>query len=315
MARLRAVVLSVTALVVIVGCASDPGRPTLPPAPSARPSRSMTPVPPPRLSGHLVFSSDTGGTNEDIFSLDLGTSGSDPVRLTDGGAKAFDPDLSPDGRSIVYRVNPSPASDHADLWLVAADGSAPRNLTDDPALDNWSPAWSPDGSQIAFASTRDGGTLSVWALAPDDGVPRRITRSHGEYPDWSPDGRRIVYAAPHGGSGTYDLWITAADGTGEPADIVTDAGTQFGPAWSPDGAWIAYQSEVSDRWEVWLVRPDGTDAHRVSPDGEDGAWPAWSTDGLLAWSGPGGVHVRDPASGATTIVPVAGGASFLSWGP
>jgi Tol biopolymer transport system component len=114
---------------------------------------------------------------------------------------------------------------------------------------------------------------------------QRVTREHGEYPDWSPQGDRIVYAAPPSGSGRYDLWI-------------------------------AYQSEIGERWEVWIIRADGTGARRVTPEGEDGVWPAWSPAGLLAWSGPGGIHVADVDSGANQTLGVEDellGPAFLSW--
>jgi Tol biopolymer transport system component len=270
------------------------------------------------VAGRMAFSSEASTGNEDVYSVELGRGGSSaaPVRLTTSEDKEFDPDISPDGRSIAFRLNPDVTSDHADIWVMAADGSGPSNLTNAPELDNWSPAWSPDGSRIAFASTRDGGTLSVWTMDGQGADVQRVTREHGEYPDWSPQGDRIVYAAPPSGSGRYDLWIVPADGAGEPVRLTDDPGTQFGPAWSPDGRWIAYQSEIGERWEVWIIRADGTGARRVTPEGEDGVWPAWSPAGLLAWSGPGGIHVADVDSGANQTLGVEDellGPSFLSW--
>jgi TolB protein len=301
---------------VLAGCAARIEPPVPVDRTASPPTEPDAPSPPvlARPSGTLVYSTEVAGANDDVFSLDLADPGASPVRLTNGTDQAFDPDLAPDGRSIVYRVNPDPASDHADLWVIDRDGSDPRRLTTDPALDNWSPAWSPDGSRVAFASIRDGGTLRVWTVAPDGTDPRPVTRGHGEYPDWSPDGSRIVFAAPPLDAGFYDLWIVDAEGATDPVPLVADAGTQFSPAWSPDGEWIAYQSEVEDRWELWIIRPDGSNSRRVSPAGQDGVWPAWSPDGLLAWSGPRGVHVIDLASGATTAIAIPGGASFLSWG-
>src|SRR4029078_11492396 len=148
------------------------------------------------------------------------------------------------------------------------------------------------------------------------GEPRRVTRDHGEYPDWSSDGREIVYAAPPGGGGQYDLWRIAADGIGEPFRITMSPATDFAPAWSPDGRWIAYQTDTGSRWELWIVRPDGSDAHRVSPAGADGVWAAWTQTGLLAWSGPAGISVLDVDDGRTATIrmPGPGGPEFLSWG-
>jgi Tol biopolymer transport system component len=271
-----------------------------------------------KLAGRIVWSTETDArSSADVYTAAVRDGAVEAVaRLTDRAAEEFDGDLSPDGRQVAFRANPDPASDHADLWTVGIDGGAARNLTGHPSLDNWSPAWSPDGTRIAFASTRAGGTLCVWTMAADGGDPRRVTRGHGEYPDWSPDGREIVYAAPPGGRGQYDLWRIAADGNGEPIRITTSPATDFAPAWSPDGRWIAYQADTGSRWELWIIRPDGSDAHRVSPAGADGVWAAWTPAGLLAWSGPAGISVLDVDDGRTATIRMtgSGGPEFLSWG-
>jgi len=72
-----------------------------------------------------------------------------------------------------------------------ADGSERRNLTRDAAMD-YSPAWSPDGTQIAFASSRGGKFPTVWVMNQDGSNARRVGTVDGEYPAWSPDGRRIA---------------------------------------------------------------------------------------------------------------------------
>jgi len=323
--RRRAALSWLLAAHVVQACASQ-AVPTAPPSTSAVPAAppaSATPVaggaiPPAELSGRIVWSTETDSrSSADVYTASVRDGAVEAVtRLTSGAGEEFDGDLSPDGRRIVFRVNPDRASDHADLWSVGIAGGAAHNLTGDPALDNWSPAWSPDSARIAFASVRAGSTLSVWTMASDGRDHRRVTRDHGEYPDWSPDGRELVYAAPPGGSGEYDLWRIAADGSGEPFRITTSPATDFAPAWSPDGRWIAYQTDTGSRWELWIVQPDGSAAHRVSPSGADGVWAAWTPTGLLAWSGPAGISVLDVDDGRTATIrmPGAGGPEFLSWG-
>jgi Tol biopolymer transport system component len=333
-APLSGAAASVAAIAIVVACAGQPLPPatgsagphaTAPSADSVEPSpgrASGTASPtgpgaiaPTRIRGRLVWSADGTAGASDVWTARIVDGAFRDVRqVTDHGLPELDPDLAPDGIHVVYRRNADPTSDHADLWTLGLTARGASDLTGEPSFDNWSPAWSPDGSRIAFASARSGGTLSLWTMDPAGGDLRRVTTGHGEYPDWSPDGRRIVYAAP-AGSGRYDLWIVAALG-GTPVRLTTAAGTDFAPAWSPDGRWIAYQTEAGDRWELWLVRPDGSDAHPVGPPAEDGVWPAWTPDGLLAWSGPRGVSLLDVDSGARSDLgpPPTVGSEFLSWG-
>lgn len=76
-----------------------------------------------------------------------------------------------------------------EIWVMNVDGSHAANLTRNSAND-WSPAWSPDGRSIAFASTRSG-ALNLWSMATDGSKRQRLTRSLAEYPSWSPDSSLI----------------------------------------------------------------------------------------------------------------------------
>jgi Tol biopolymer transport system component len=337
--RSRAVA-GLAAVVLVAACAAPPlpspagsagprsasvaarsGEPSSSPATGASPAAGGSQatgsgtIDPARIRGRLVWAADGTGGASDVWTARIVDGAYRDLRqVTDLGLPELDADLAPDGVHLVYRRNADATTDHADLWTLGLTARGAANLTGDTSLDNWSPAWSPDGARIAFASTRDGGTLSLWTMGPDGSDLRRVTTGHGEYPDWSPDGRRIVYAAP-AGSGRYDLWIVSGVG-GPPTRITSAAGTDFAPAWSPDGRWIAYQTEAGDRWELWLVRPDGTDAHAVGPPGEDGVWPAWTPGGLLAWSGPRGVALLDVDTGERSGLgpPPTVGSEFLSWG-
>lgn len=311
-------VTALAAILLVAACGATPS-PT-PPAVTAKPTpvptASPTDLARDRIDGGLFFSSQTDDGADDLFLADLRAAAPVATRLTTDATRDIDPDLSPDGTRIAYRVNPDPESDAADIWVANADGSEAANLTNDPGQNNWSPAWSPDGTRIAFASSRDAGQLRIFTMAPDGTDVRPVTRDHGEYPDWSPDGERIVYAAPAtGSSGRYELWTIDAAGRGEPQRVTQTPGTEFAPAWSPDGEWIAFQAEVGFRWELWVIRPDGTDAQRVSPEEEDGVWPAWSATGLLVWAGNQGLTFADLAGNARrSLEPPRPGTDFLSWG-
>lgn len=109
-----------------------------------------------------------------------------------------DPQVSPDGRWVVYVVSElDRATDktNSDLWLVAVSGGEPKRLTTAAGADNH-PRWSPDGQTIAFASNR-GGTTQVWLLPLGGGEARQLTRLPIEIagPIWSPTGDRIAFVA------------------------------------------------------------------------------------------------------------------------
>lgn len=122
---------------ILVGCEATPGSSGTPePEAIASPAPSETLLVG-ALTGTLVYSSETAG-NEDIYLLRL--DGSQPIRLTDGPEKEFDPDLSPDGTTIAYRRNPTEGRDDADIWVMSLDGTDKRNLTNDATVSNWAPA-------------------------------------------------------------------------------------------------------------------------------------------------------------------------------
>jgi len=134
------------------------------------------------------------------------------------------PAVSPDGRWIAYyRV----IQDQRDIYVVSADGVSPVQFTTDPASDI-QPAWSRDGSRIAFTSER-GGLFHIWVAPVSGGRPagpaRQLTRGQARAmaPEWSPDDAWIAHTVdPTASNG--DVWIVRSDGSGEPQRITTGAG-------------------------------------------------------------------------------------------
>ena len=105
------------------------------------------------------------------------------------------PAWSPDGRTIVFV---SWRDGNGEVYAMDADGSGPRNLTQNPAKDV-RPAWSPDGRRIAFVSRRDGNS-EIYVMNADGSGKRNLTRDRAsdDYPTWSPDGRRIAFLRGRG---------------------------------------------------------------------------------------------------------------------
>ena len=171
------------------------------------------------------------------------------------------------------------------IYGMSATGSTERRLTDaevDPSTPQGlffqtEPAWSPDGSTIAFASKRSG-SFDLYAMSADGTGTRRLTSTKDDdgQPAWSPVGERIVFA--RGSSGR--LFVMGDDGGGA-RHLTDDEAEETEPAWSPDGRWIAYvrrEPGTSIR-ELWLVRPDGSQRRRLTKLGGVAQAPSWSPDG------------------------------------
>src|SRR5262249_57325451 len=119
------------------------------------------------------------------------------------------PALSPDGQEIAYVLRTSDAAADRNLtalWRVGTRDGEPQRLTNGPS--DSSPAWSPDGSSVAFLRAADG-PAQVWLLPAGGGEPRSLTELTlgAGAPVWSPDGSRIAFAAP------VDLLATPGEST------------------------------------------------------------------------------------------------------
>jgi WD40 repeat protein len=137
------------------------------------------------------------------------------------------PDWSPDGSQIAFH---SVGDGDAEIWVMNADGTNPRQLTDNDAED-WHPAWSPDGRQIAFMSDRDG-NYEIYIMDANGSEPQRLTDNSREdwEPDWSPDGTQLVFYTMQ--SGNYEIYTMNADGSDQQR-LTHNAAHDIQPAWCP----------------------------------------------------------------------------------
>jgi TolB protein len=174
------------------------------------------------------------------------------------------------------------------LVLVDERGRRVRDLTAPPdeASVDAQPSFSPDGRFVAFASSRGRGApdqTSIWILALADGATARLTDDAGRdlTPAFAPDGRSLAFASTRAGS--LDLWTVELDGrdaglpaAGRLARLTDDPGAELSPAWSPDGARLAYTfAERPRERAVMLVARDGSARARLVA----GETPTFSPDG------------------------------------
>jgi len=207
--------------------------------------------------------------------------------------------LSPDEkRFVASRTDPQNST--IDLWLYDVLGGAAARFTFDPAAD-LSPVWSPDGSRIVWASNR-GEVFNLYQKAAS-GVGEETLLLKSDYSkaptDWSRDGRFIIYRQSDPKTKS-DLWVLPAPWSGEakPFPVVRTEANEIAGTLSPNGRWLAYASDVSGRYEVYVQSfPEGGGKRQVSTGG--GNCPRWRRDGreLFYYAGDGKLMAAVTRSG------------------
>ena len=190
------------------------------------------------------------------------------------------PSLSPDGQRVVgYRGNP--VDGNLDVWMLDVTRGVFSRLTDNVA-DDVNPVWSPDGDQIAFSSNRKG-THDLYRKSASPGGSEELllaTALHKNTTDWSFDGRFVLFETRDPKSG-MDIWALPLDKSGKPGNpfpVVQTAFDEQRGQFSPDGKWIAYQSDESGRHEIYLrAFPGPGNEWPVSTNG--GTQVRWRQDG------------------------------------
>ncbi len=160
-------------------------------------------------------------------------------------------------------------------------------------------AFSPDGSRIAFVSSRDGG-LDVYVANADGTDTQRLTTTEDaneDGPTWTPDGAQIVYVSqPRARGQRAQIWIMNADGS-NPRQLTSGDATNFEPAVSPDGGTIAFTSTRDANYEIYLMDMDGTDQRNVTQSAPKETHAAWFPSRQLA-------YIREQTSGSTVAAQV-----------
>jgi len=199
------------------------------------------------------------------------------------------PRLSPDGTQLAVERNDE--NSNSDIWLVDLRRGIPTRFTFDPGPDVY-PHWSPDGSRIVFRSFRQGAYDIYQKPSSGAGNEESLLKSSATLgpTDWSPDGRYILYTQQDD-NGNFHPWAlpTLGDtGSPAPASLETEARkpfqlfqssfTEAESQVSPDGRWVAYTSNESGRYEVYIQSfPKPSGKWQVSNGG--GAHPRWRRDG------------------------------------
>jgi Tol biopolymer transport system component len=191
------------------------------------------------------------------------------------------PRVSPDGRRVAVGIE----EQERQVWLYDLARDTLTRLTFE-GNENFIPAWTPDGKRVAFRSNRAGGSPNLyWQLADGSGGSERLTTGdYGNSPSsFSPDGQLLAFHEAHPTTGR-DIWVLRLSDPGTPGQVHKAQPflrTQYdegSPRFSPDGRWLAYSSNESGRYEVY-VQPYPGPGGKWQISTEGGGEPLWNPNG------------------------------------
>ncbi len=220
------------------------------------------------VQGEILVSSTRRGNVPTLYAFDRG----DPTRLMpltqDSTASQTDAAFDPAGDRIAYV---SDRDGNAEIYVMNADGSDPRRLTQSPASDA-APAWTPDGQRIVYASSAadsGSGTYHIWVMNADGSDRRQLTKGPQSdfQPAVSPDGRTIAFTTDRGGN--YDIYLMDLDGSNQ-RQFTRAPAPETSPEWLADGR-LTYLLQQPERNTVnsQVMRADVAtgQATPISPSG------------------------------------------------
>src|SRR5438876_10589268 len=198
---------------------------------------------------------------------------------------SIQPNWSPHGYRIAYNGRRNLAQ--RDIWTIPAGGGEAAEVTNDAAVEG-SPVWSPDGKYLYFASDRSG-SMNVWRVPIEEqtgkvlGPPEAVTTPspYSAQLSFSRDGQRMVYSQMVRVANLQQVGFDPAKETvmGQPVWITQGSRSANTPNLSPDGEWLAFDTQGGKQYHLFVIRRDGTGLRQLTDDSYKDRAPRWSPDG------------------------------------
>ena len=250
-------------------------------------------------NGTLIYNTNVGAAESALTWVDR--SGKELSRIGDPAIMA-NPTLSPDGSRVALDIS-DPKANNVDIWIESTSGAGNARFTFDPSEEVVG-VWSRDANMLAYRAIIAGG-ISLF-LKRANGLERErekftMSPDMGDiFPNsWSLDDQQIL--CTHETATGYYLEIMPVAG-GEPTRLLTSKGSESNGQISPDGKWVAYASDESGNWEIYVTSfPSAAGKWQVSRGG--GTEPRWGGDGKeIFYIGPRGMLMAVPVNSASAFV-------------
>ena len=226
----------------------------------------------------------------------------------------FAPRLSPDGTRVAFETRDRSGPDGARLWIADLSDLAGRRAVPNPVGPvDWAPMWSLDGERLVFIVSNERGDAIYVRRADGSGTPEHLLDARSAE-GWMPDGKqmRFLTLREEGGNRDYDISLLDMSSRTVTPLVGLPGSAQHSSAVSPDGRWLAYASNETGRYEVWLEPLPRTGArYQITRDG--GGHPVWLPDGQSIYFDRGqqlfrlAVNLATPSSsGDPVALPIKG---------
>jgi len=192
----------------------------------------------------------------------------------------FTPSFSPDRKRLAYAIGTGLSDD---IWVKDLERGTASRLSFFPG-ENRRPVWTPDGKHIIFASGNPAAPGLYWIRSDGSGEAHRLIEQANSQYSFSPDGQRLAFVDSSKSGVDADIFTARVEGDpehprlGKPELFVGTPATEINPEFSPDGRWLAYQSNESRTWEIY-VRPFPGPGGRWQISSGGGSLPLWSRGG------------------------------------